>query len=272
MTWGALTNAFAQTLFVASLALVVALPVERTRLRDRRAPHRCRGRRAADAPEHLWRFSPRCLPSPARSTHGTAARFALAAAGVLLAAASATIIAVVLYYAWFPSVYVAELGRVASASVPGAPAAPAPVTSFAGRLARAVWFADIYFGWPAMACSGDRCVAAVLDPARRPGSRCSCLVGGASVSSSSSSAMLTPVDMRYQFAAFPRAGHRRGLRVQLGMAQRRRGPVRDSALLVAGVRDGVAPMALGHDHLRATGALTRYILRQADPLTGVDLV
>ena len=106
MTWGALTNAFAQTLFVASLALVVALPVESTR-RSTVAlltivvaaallthPSTCAilvG--VLTATSALYLVAPRGTLRPA-------------ATGVVLAAASATTMAVLLYYGWFPSVYV----------------------------------------------------------------------------------------------------------------------------------------------------------------------
>ena len=238
MTWGALTNAFAQTLFVASLALVVALPVERTRLATVALltvvvaaallthPSTCAILAAVLA-----------ITSALYAWHGGTLR--PAAAGVLLAAASATIIAVVLYYAWFPSVYVAELGRVASASVPGAPAAPAPVTSFAGRLARAVWFADIYFGWPAMA------VAAIgawrLSRSSTSPRLTLLLLGWAGICVFFLLlGMLTPVDMRYQFAAFPALAIAAAF--ACSWAWRSGGAARFaiSALLVAGVWDGVA--------------------------------
>ncbi len=113
MTWSALTNAFAQSLFVASLALVVGLPVERANRRTilmltivaasalLTHPSTCAilvGVLAATSALYAWRGGD----------------LRTAAIGVAVAIASAAAIAVALYYAWFPSVYVSELGRVAS--------------------------------------------------------------------------------------------------------------------------------------------------------------
>jgi hypothetical protein len=235
MTWGALTNAFAQTLFVASLALVVALPVESTR-RSTVAlltifvsaallthPSTCAilvAVLAAASALYAW--------------HG--GKLGPAATGVVLAAASATAIAVVLYYGWFPSVYVSELGRAASASVS---TASAPAESLGARLAKAARLGETYFGWPAVAVAAIgawRLSQNSLSPRLTL-----LLVGWASICLVFLAVgIVTPIEMRYHFAAFPALAiaaafgcswaWRSGAMVRLAM----------SALVVAGVWDGVA--------------------------------
>jgi hypothetical protein len=235
MTWGALTNGFAQTLFVASLALVVALPVERTRRRSvvlltivvaaalLTHPSTCAilvGVLAATSALYAWR-------------DGT---LRSAAAGIALATASATVIAVVLYYAWFPSVYVSELARVASASV--APVA-APAGATRGGLTRAIGFLDIYFGWPAIAVAAIGGWRLSRD---RPSPRLGLLLlGWAGICLVFLVVgILTPIEMRYHFAAFPAlaiaAGFACSWAWRSGVAVR----LTSAALVFAGVWDGVA--------------------------------
>jgi hypothetical protein len=235
MTWGALTNAFAQTLFVASLALVIALPVERTTRGTvilltvvtaaalLTHPSTCAilvGVLAATGALYAW--------------HGGTLR--PAAAGIAIAAGAATAIAGVLYYAWFPSVYLSELGRVASVSVS---AASAPTTSLGAKLAKAVWLGDIYFGWPAV-------VAAAIGiwPLSHDGMSPRLkllLLGWAGICLVFLFAgIATPIEMRYHFAAFPAlaiaAAFASSWAWRSGLAAR----VAISVLLAAGVWDGIA--------------------------------
>ena len=235
MTWGALTNAFAQTLFVASLALVIALPVERTRrgtvilLTVMTAaallthPSTCAiliGVLAASSALYAW--------------HGGTLR--PAAAGVAVAAGAATTIAVVLYYAWFPSVYLSELRRVATASI-STPSAP--TTSFVAKLTRAVWFGDIYFGWPAVVAAAIgvwRLTCDAVSPRLKL-----LLLGWAGICIVFLFAgIVTPIEMRYHFAAFPAlaiaAAFAFSWAWRNGLATR----VAILVLLLAGVWDGVA--------------------------------
>ena len=238
MTWGALTNAFAQTLFVASLALVVALPVERTRRGTvvlltivvaaalLTHPSTCAilaAVLAATSALYVW--------------HG--GKLHAAATGVVLAAASAAVIAVVLYYAWFPSVYFSELGRAAAASIPSASAVSAPARSIGARLASAAWQADIYFGWPAIVVAA---IGAWYLARNNPSPRLTLLLlgwGGISLVFLALG-ILTPIEMRYHFAAFPMLA----VAAAFACSWAWRSPVAVrlaiSALVVAGVWDGVA--------------------------------
>ncbi len=235
MTEGALTNAFAQTLFVASLALVVALPVERTRRSTvvlltivvaaalLTHPSTCAiliGVLAVTGALYAW--------------HGGGLQ--PSATGVAVAAASATAIAGVLYYAWFPSVYLSELGRAASVSVSGASAVPASIGS---KLSDAAWHGELYFGWAAGA-------AAAIGVWRLSRDSISprltlLLLGWAGVCLVFLViGIVTPIQMRYHFAAFPALAiaaafacswawrHGVAFRVAIG------------ALLIAGVWDGIA--------------------------------
>jgi hypothetical protein len=235
MTEGALTNAFAQTLFVASLALVVGLPVDRTSRGTivvltivaaaalLTHPSTCAilvGVLTATGALYAW--------------HGGALRSA--AAGVVVATASAAAVAIALYYAWFPSVYVSELGRAASASVSGAAAPAAPLGA---RLARAAWFGNIYFGWPAAATAaiGAWRLARYGSSPRLM----LLLVGWAGICVVFLGVgILTPVEMRYHFAAFPALAIAAGFACSWAWRGGAAARVAVSALLVFGVWDGIA--------------------------------
>jgi hypothetical protein len=102
-----------------------------------------------------------------------------------------------------------------------------------------VWFADIYFGWPAMA------VAAIgawrLSRSSTSPRLTLLLLGWAGICVFFLLlGMLTPVDLRYQFAAFPALAIAAAF--ACSWAWRSGGAARFaiSALLVAGVWDGVA--------------------------------
>jgi hypothetical protein len=236
MTEGALTNVFAQTLFVASLALVVGLPVERT--------HRTTiAMLAIVAAAALLTHPSTCaiLFGVLAATSGLYAwhggKLRPAAIGVAMAASAAAAAAIVLYYAWFPSVYASELGRVASASVSGG---SAPAASAATRVARAIRLADIYFGWPAIAAAA---IGAWRLFIASPSPRLNLLlVGWTGICLTFLIlGILTPVEMRYHFAAFPALAIAAAF--ACSWAWRSRQPairIALSALLVAGVWDGVS--------------------------------
>jgi len=241
LTEGALTNVFAQTLFVASLALVVGLPVERTRRRTMALltivaaaallthPSTCAilfGVLAATSALYAW--------------HGGTLR--PAAFGVAMAASAAAATAIVVYYAWFPSVYASELGRVASASLSGS---STPAASLDTRLARAARLADIYFGWPAI-------VAAAIGAWRLYEERSSPALNLLLLAWSNIClvflvvGILTPIEMRYHFAAFPALAIAAAF--ACSWAWRSRQPairVAMSALLLAGVWDGISQWIWG---------------------------
>jgi hypothetical protein len=159
-----------------------------------------------------------------------------AATGVLVAAASASAIAVALYYAWFPSVYVPELGRVASASVS---TSSAPAGSLGARLAKAAWLGEIYFGWPAVEVAAIgvwRLSHNTLSPRLTllllgwAGICLVFLVVG----------ILTPIEMRYHFAAFPALAIAAAFACSWAWRGRVAARLAISALFVAGMWDGVA--------------------------------
>ena len=231
---GALTNAFAQTLFVTSLALVVGLPVERTS-RNTIAlltivaaaallthPSTCAilmGVLAITSGLYAW-YGGRLYP---------------AAGGVALAAASAAAIAVVLYYAWFPSVYVSELGRAASAS---ARTMSSSGTSLGARMAKAVSLGEMYFGWPAVTAAA---IGAWVLFRNNPSSRLTLLLLGWAGTCFAFLAIgiVTPIQLRYHFAAFPALAIAAAF--ACSWAWRSRVAVRLAmvALVVAGLSDGV---------------------------------
>ncbi|HTK28846.1 MAG TPA: hypothetical protein VL309_04815 [Vicinamibacterales bacterium] len=149
MTWGNLTNAFGQPLFVASLAAVVALPVEWTRPRTV-------GILAVVAAAALLSHPSTCaiLTIVLGATAGLYAwhgdrRLRNAALGVAAATGAAAIAAFALYYAWFPAVYVRELGRAAAESGPRLAAAN-PGAPIGSRVISIPHLAGDYLGWPAM--------------------------------------------------------------------------------------------------------------------------
>ena len=235
MTEGALTNAFAQTLFVASLALVVALPVELTR-RSTVAlltivvaaallthPSTCAilvGVLAATGALYAW--------------HG--GKLQPSATGVVVAAVSATAIAVVLYYAWFPSVYLSELGRAASVSVAGA---SAPAASSGARLSKAFVVSELYFGWPAIAAAA---IGAWRLSRDRVSPRLSLLLAGwAGICLVFLViGIVTPIQMRYHFAAFPVLAIAAGFASAWAWRNSIAFRVAIAVLLIAGIGNGIA--------------------------------
>jgi hypothetical protein len=235
ITEGALTNAFAQTMFVASLALVVGLPIERTRLHTivlltivaaaalLTHPSTCAilmGVLAITSAVYAW--------------HG--GRLYSAASGVALAAASAATLAVVLYYAWFPSVYVSELGRAASAS---ATTMSSDGTSLGTRLAKAISFGEIYFGWPAITAAA---IGAWSLFRSTPSPRLTLLLLGwvGTCLVFLVLGIMTPIEMRYHFAAFPALAICAAFACSWALRSHVAIRLAMSALVVAGVADGVS--------------------------------
>jgi hypothetical protein len=158
-----------------------------------------------------------------------------AASGVVMGAAASTVIAVVLYYAWFPSVYASELSRAASASAFGS----SPDSSLSVRLARAVSLGEIYFGWPALAAAA---IGAWHLARNRQSPRLILLLLGWAGTCFVFLAIgiVTPIEMRYHFAAFPALAitaafacswaWRRSVAIRLAMC----------ALIAAGLWDGIS--------------------------------
>jgi hypothetical protein len=199
MRWGNLTNAFGQPLFVASLVAVVAVPVERAR----------------------WRTVVllAVLVGAALLTHPSTCAILIvvlgvttilyrwlggqglrsAAYGVGIATLTAAIVAFVLYYAWFPGVYVREFSRIAAASTTR-PAAPG--SSMGSRLARVPDQAGSYFGWPVLVAAGIG-VWRLRKEAEAPRLALLLLAWAGSCVLFLGVGILTPVEMRYHFAAFP---------------------------------------------------------------------
>jgi hypothetical protein len=200
MTWGNLTNAFGQTLFVTSLAAVAAAPIEWTRPRTVALL-------AVLASAALLTHPSTCAILVAVLALTTVLYWWLggpdlqgAARGVGAATLVAAIAAFVLYYAWFPAVYLRELGRVASETATQTSAQPG--ASFGTRIASIPDLAGSYFGWPAViaASLGAWRLSRGTEPPRLTllllGWAGTCVLFMAI-------GVLTPVEMRYHFAAFP---------------------------------------------------------------------
>ena len=149
MTWGNLTNAFGQTLFVASLAVVVALPVE---WRERRTVAILAVLASAALLSHPSTCAILTIVLGVTTTlyawQGSA-KLRSAAVGVGVATIVAGVAAFVLYYAWFPALYVRELGRAAAESGTRI-AETSPGSSISDRIASIPNMAGSYLGWPAL--------------------------------------------------------------------------------------------------------------------------
>ncbi len=235
MTEGALTNAFAQTLFVMSLAIVVAMPVEGTK----RSTVALLAMVVAAA---LLTHPSTCailvgvlgVTSALYAWHG--GNLQTSAAGVMVAAAAAMAIAGALYYAWFPSVYLSELGRAASVSVSGA---SEPAASVRANLSNAVRLGEIYFGWPAAAVAA---IGAWRLFRNRITPRLTLLLSGWTgiCLVFLVIGIVTPIQMRYHFAAFPALALTAAFACSWAWRSGVAGRLAIAALVIAGVWDGIA--------------------------------
>jgi hypothetical protein len=199
MTWGNLTNAFGQALFVMSLATVVAVPVEWTKPLTVALL-------AALASAALLAHPSTCAILTTllvltaflyRWRGGQLLRHA--ARGVCVAILVAAAVAFVLYYAWFPAIYNSELSRAASEA---ATRAARPSEAFLSKLASVPDLAVAYFGWPALVAAsvGIWRLSKGAEPSRLTlllvawAGTCLFFLGVG---------LLTPISLRYHFAAFP---------------------------------------------------------------------
>jgi hypothetical protein len=197
---GNLTNAFAQSLSVAALALMVSPAV---RLEHRAAVLGLAAILAAAFLSHTstfaigsvgvcviaflfwWRGGP-ALRSPA--------------AAVLLAVIAAVVFAVVVYYAHFVDTYRTELARISGETAAAAPDAGG--RGIADRLASVPRYLHIYFGVPVLALAAWGTAFLWRRAAR---DRTTLVAAGWLVTCGLFLLLgiLTPVDMRYYLAAIP---------------------------------------------------------------------
>jgi hypothetical protein len=199
MTWGNLTNAFGQALFVAALAAAVAIPVTRSR--------RARAVVAMLAAAALLSHPSTCailavvLGATAATFWWSGERLREASVGVGVAGAAAAVFALVTYYAWFPTVYAREFTRIAAASGTAISRA-SPNLPMSARIMQVPELALDYLGWPALVIGAIgfwRLAVDRVNPmvgwliAAWVGSCVAFLLVG----------IVTPVQMRTYFALFP---------------------------------------------------------------------
>lgn len=200
MTWGNLTNAFGQALFVATLASIVALPLDRSRARMIVVTLLAAGALLSHPSTCAILMIVLAATAGLYALGRTAAlrESAITVAACAMAAGTA---AFVLYYAWFPAVYARELTRVVSESGTHL-AAATPEAPMSTRLASIPALAGSYLGWPAIIAAmvgGWRLRDDVTDArlirllAGWTGACIAFLVLG----------VVTPVEMRTYFALFP---------------------------------------------------------------------
>jgi len=199
MTWGNLTNAFGQTLFVMSLA-VVASAVEWT-----------------NAPAGVLLAVLACaafLSHPSTSAilatilaltaclywWRDAAKLGSSARGVAVATTVAATAAFVLYYAWFPAVYARALGRGAAEV---AARAAEPGSTLGTRIVLLVDLANRYFGWPAVVAASLGVWRLFADVAVPPRLKWLLVAWGGASLVFTVIGLVTPLELRYHFAAFP---------------------------------------------------------------------
>ena len=199
MRWGNLTNAFGQPLFVASLVAVVGVPVEWARSQSVVLLTVLVGAALLTHPSTcailmvvlgtttiLYRW----LGGPGLRS---------AAYGVGIATLTAAVVAFVVYYAWFPRVYVREFSRIAAASTTHS---AAPESSMGSRLARIPGQAGSFFGWPVLVVAGLGAWR-LRREAEASGLALLLLAWAGTCALFLGIGVLTPVEMRYHFAAFP---------------------------------------------------------------------
>jgi hypothetical protein len=147
MTWGNLTNAFGQSLFIATLAAAVVLPMTSSRPSLIAVSVLAAGALLSHPSTCVILLAALAVTSAVFWWRGGAVR----ASGIALATAgaAAVIVAVAVYYAWFPSVYARELTRIAARS--GAGIATATLDPAIGTRIRQVPQLTLdYLGWPAL--------------------------------------------------------------------------------------------------------------------------
>ena len=198
MRWGNLTNAFAQTLFVLAVAMVVALPVDA-------------GRRgtvallAVTASAALLSHPSTCaililvLGATAVLYRWSGRELRDSSDGVLVAVALGSVFALAVYYAWFVPVYMTEIVRIGAETTSRI---AGPPSSIVARLWRNSELAKMYFGGASIvgAAAGTVYLFRVrVDPRLTlllrgwVGTCVVFLVVG----------LVTPIDLRYHFALFP---------------------------------------------------------------------
>jgi hypothetical protein len=197
---GNLTNAFAQSISVAALALMAAAAV---RLEHRAAVAVLWATLAAAFLSHTSTFAiasvAGCIVAFLFWWRGGPALRSPAAA-VLLATLAAVVIAVAVYYAHFLDTYRTELARIGGETTAAAPDAGG--RGIAERLALVPRYLQGYFGVPVLALAGW---GAVLLWRRGARDRTSLAAAGWTVTCGLFLLLgvLTPVDMRYYLAVIP---------------------------------------------------------------------
>jgi hypothetical protein len=200
---GNLTNAFAQSISVAALALMAAATV---RLEHRAAVAGLAAVLAAAFLSHTSTFA-----------IGSVATFVIAflfwrrggpalrspAAAVAVAATLAIVIAVAVYYAHFLETYRTELGRIGGETAAAAPDAGG--RGIGARLSSVPRYLRLYFGVPVLALAGWGAMVLWRRGAR---DRSTLAASGwlATCGLFLVLGILTPVDMRYYLAAIPALG------------------------------------------------------------------
>ncbi|CAN5491622.1 hypothetical protein BH23ACI1_BH23ACI1_14130 [soil metagenome] len=223
ITVGNLTNAFAQSLSIVALALMVS---SRVRLDALVGTALLTGVLTAAFASHTSTFP---LLFLAATLAGLlyylrgGPRLRSSAFAVLLAAAGAFILAIVLYYAHFGETYRAEFARISAETTTAAPDAGG--RGIGDRFAIVPYYLSTYFGWPALLLAGFGAWRLWRSGAR---DRLTLALAGWSLSCLLFMliGILTPVDMRYYLAAIPalalaggfaasrlwtELGHRRGI-------------------------------------------------------------
>lgn len=199
MTWGNLTNAFGQVLFVIAMAAVAGLPIDRS--------FRRWGVVAGLAFGSMVSHPSACailaivLVVTAGLYWWRGGDLRPAAVGTALAVAVAAAAAVAIYYGWFVPLYVAQFTRIAGESGAGL-ASASPEWTMGARLEALPSMMEAYLGWPALVFGG---VGAWRLHRDADSARLTWLVagwGGACLAFLVL-AVVTPVEMRTHYALFP---------------------------------------------------------------------
>ena len=200
MVTGNLTNAFAQSVSVAALALMAAATV---RLEHRTAVAGLAAVLAAAFLSHTSTFAIGAVAACVIALWywwkgGPALRSP--ASAVVLAATAAVVIAVVVYYAHFLDTYRTEFARISGETAAAAPDAGG--RGIAARLSAVPRYLQLYFGAPALALAAW---GAVLLWKRGARDRSTLAAAGwlATCGLFLVLGILTPIDMRYYLAAIP---------------------------------------------------------------------